>query len=612
MCGIGGWFGKASAFDLEAMAGALQHRGPDDSGTWSGGEAGLVHTRLAIIDLTPSGKQPIADRPWRSTSDGSPSLQPDRYCLCFNGEIYNYQTLRDELIQSGERFYGESDSEVLLRLLIRKDINALNCLHGMFAFAFWDNLEQRGLLSRDPFGIKPLFYAYDEDGIRFASEFRALRCVLDSRTCDRESIRDTLMWGSCPESSTPLKEIRQLEAGHVLEWREQGIRKHCWARIRIPAAASKLLNTSRSSLTEITRKSFCESIQRHMISDAPLGIFLSGGIDSTTIVAAARKALGPEHDLHTFSIGFHEAEFDESETILKTSRHFNTIHHHKMLTQSEGQSELQPYLESMDLPTNDGFNTWCISKFARQAGIKVVLSGLGGDELFSGYPSFQIIPRLRLIKWLAGWIRRPAAWLGKRWFVEPRIQRFADFIENPDGVLSAYHAVRGIFAPSQASVLLHHLVGPTSTLKSNGRMAWTSDVVSELELTRYMRNQLLRDSDVFGMAHGLEIRVPFVDHKFFQTISRIPAVERLRKGKQHLLDAFPEIPEWVRTRPKQGFRFPFDDWMGKQFGELLAEADRVAPFPLTRWYQRWTLATVLRFLPSADDSSAGQRTVREH
>lgn len=584
MCGIAGWFGQGMAGDAAALTAALRHRGPDGEGVWldPGGCAGLVHTRLAILDLSEAGAQPMA---WPAQGQ-HPSADA---LIVFNGEIYNFRELRTELETAGEIFHSSSDTEVLLRLLVRNGKSALPGLAGMFAFALYEPGSGRALLARDAFGIKPLYYAEEEGGLRFASEVGALRTLMSGTRCDPGALRDTLLWGSVPEPATSVDGIRQLPAGCFLEWDGSEAKVGRWHEVRFGGfeEATDPVVKARAALLE--------SVERHLVSDAALGIFLSGGMDSTAVLALAREVLGCGADLRTFSIGFDDPSYDESSTARRTAEHFNTKHTEWRMTAQEGRRELAGYLAAMDQPSIDGFNTWCVSKLACQEHVKVVLSGLGGDELFAGYSSFKQVPRfLRLHRGLGSLRPWLAALLGlmptaSRW------RRLAGFLRGAGTPLAAFHVQRGIFTEEEARSLAKVLTG-----LDPGRSDWavdglpddSADMVSQLEITRYMRNQLLRDSDVFSMAHGLELRVPLVDARLFDTLAAIPASVRLRQGKQLLLEAVPQIPQWVRDQPKRGFRFPFQDWMQDEFGGLLAAADREANVPLVKWYRRWALAAV--------------------
>ena len=662
MCGIAGWFGQSMACDAASLIAALRHRGPDGEGLWQDpeGHAGLVHTRLAIIDLSETGAQPMGlrtgdqrseaggqqdskelsakskrvggeDRDQRSEVSGA------RYWIVFNGEIYNYRELREELDNRGQRaevrgqqdskeqsakskglgaevrdqrsdvgtqgaishqpcaiskedWQSNSDTEVLLRLLVREGKGALPKLAGMFAFAFYDSESGRALLARDPFGIKPLYYVERDGGLAFASEVRALRALAPRTDTVAGSLRDTLLWGSVPEPATLVDGIRQLPAGCFLEWDGTAAKVGRWHKLRFDAAPAP------GEPVAATRAALVESMQRHLVSDVPVGIFLSGGIDSTAVLALAREALGPGADLRTFSIGFDDPAYDESSIARRTADRFGARHTEWRMTPDEGQAEIAGYLAAMDQPTIDGFNTWCVSKLARREGMKVVLSGLGGDELFAGYGSFRQVPLFLRLHRLLGPLRPLVAAALEHMVTGSRWQRLAAFLRGPGSILSAFHAQRGIFTEPEAKELARLLTG-----RDAGPAEWSlgdlpddpADAVSFLELTRYMRNQLLRDSDVFSMAHGLELRVPFVDARLFKALATIPASVRLREGKQLLLEAVPEIPAWVRKQPKRGFRFPFEEWMKGKFGDVLAAADKKTTVPLVTWYRRWALAAVL-------------------
>jgi asparagine synthase (glutamine-hydrolysing) len=314
------------------------------------------------------------------------------------------------------------------------------------------------------------------------------------------------------------------------------------------------------------------------------------------VLALAREVLGAGAELRTFSIGFDDPAYDESRVARRTADHFGARHTEWRMTPEEGSAEVAGYMAAMDQPSIDGFNTWCVSKMARREGMKVVLSGLGGDELFAGYGSFQRVPQFERLHRMLGPLRPAAAAAldlapaGSRW------RRVAAFLRGPGTALAAFHAQRGIFTEPEARQLARALTGTDP-----GPADWEaddlpddeSDRVSFLELTRYMRNQLLGDSDVFSMAHGLELRVPFVDARLFDSLAAIPSRIRLAKGKQLLLDAVPEIPPWVREQPKRGFRFPFEEWSRGKFGETLKLADAISGIPLVTWYRRWALAVVL-------------------
>jgi asparagine synthase (glutamine-hydrolysing) len=624
MCGIAGYFGQPSATDFTDRAlRMLASRGPDGNGVWrnAAGSVSLVHTRLAIIDLSEAGRQPMEFRrseigdqrleggEQREDGDAISNLSSGMFqpksastVLVFNGEIYNYRELRAELETQGEVFSGGSDTEVLLRLLVREGEKCLPKLAGMFAFAFWDEATGEGLLARDTLGIKPLYYRHEAGALGFSSDARVLRERDDQ--LDSTALRNYFLWGSVADSQSLHREVRQLPAGHLLRWRNGGIAIENWDTTRFGKASLTENGLRRawrglSAPALVTRVALEECVNRHLVSDVPVGIFLSGGIDSTALLAIARDLLGKEADILTFSIGFDDPEYDESDLARRTADHFGTRHTEWRMTAEDGAAEIPAYLAALDQPTIDGFNTWCVSKLASREGVKVVLSGLGGDEVFAGYGSFDLIPKFRAWHRRLGPLRRLAASVLRTRPVGTPWQRLADFFNGNGSWLEAYHAQRGIFTLDEAAALAAALGGEAASSPDwqlAGLVGDDREIVSHLELTLYMRNQLLRDSDVFSMAHGLELRVPFVDQRLLNTVKQLPAVERLRQGKLLLIDSVPELPEWIRSQPKRGFRFPFQTWIQENHRDMLAHAERISPVPLVTWYRTWAVAAAIQTL----------------
>lgn len=593
MCGIAGILSQKGitpelAAQLQTMQEAIRRRGPDDRGVWTSHDrlAGLAHTRLSIIDLSPAGHQPM--------------ISPDgRLAITFNGEIYNYRELRDELVKDGFAFNTHSDTEVLLRLYERDGSGMVSRLRGMFAFAIWDERTRSAFLARDPLGIKPLYYSVLEGRIAFASELRALiKARLTSRELNAPALMRYFKTGTVAEPQTLLQDAYCLEAGHTLTWTADGhIQTKCYWSIQFnpsPCSAAEAASTVRDALLD--------SVQAHFVSDVPVGIFLSGGIDSTALVALAREV--GQTKIATFAIGVDDAALDESNVAKRTAAHFGTDHHELNLTSEMAEQSFAEFLASMDQPSIDGLNTFTVSSFARQNQMKVVLSGLGGDEMFGGYPSFQQVPRLRRLAAMAHAIPfagNAAGHLLERLAPSHRARRFAAFLKEDATIANAYRAFRGIFSPREARALSAQFTGqavngfatpPMPEPRADDEL----DAVSECELSLYMRNQLLRDSDVMSMAHGLELRVPFVDRVLFETVSQIPASLRLRQGKQMILDAVPEIPEWVANQPKRGFVFPFTKWLDAKWGEAFRDSAAKIPVTNPTWYQRWSVFMLSQWL----------------
>ncbi len=594
MCGIAGIISDSLSPEelrrrVEAMHDRLRHRGPNDEGLYLENGAVLAHRRLAILDLSPAGHQPM------STEDG-------RYTIVFNGEIYNFLDLRNDLEARGVTFRSRSDTEVILKLFEREGEACVNAFDGMFAFAIWDRRERRCFLARGPFGIKPLYIWRHRDTLAFASEVRALlQADLSSTSLCRLALQEYFLYGSVQEPRTLIDEIEVLPPGYALTWKYGGGRRQRYWQLRFPEQPDVA-----EDAVAVARAALDDSVRRHFVSDVPVGIFLSGGIDSTSIVALART--NGFDNLKTVCISFDEEKFSEGDLAAETAAHFHTEHHDCRLSAEDGRRLLGEFLERCDQPSNDGFNTFCVSKVAHELGLRVVLSGLGGDELFGGYRSFQLIPNmLRWHRWLGyvGPVRRMAGTAGQRFGRSPRAQRFGTYLCSPGRMIDAYWAMRGFFTPSEARELADYYLGRQDDFARNEWItgnhqdqATELDDVCHLELNGYMRNQLLRDSDVMSMAWGLELRVPFVDRRLVDAISFIPAHIRLAKGKQLLLDAVPEIPSWIAGRPKRGFAFPFDRWLSAQWGDLFEQIRRTSPVPLTTWYRQWCLFTLNHFLQS--------------
>jgi asparagine synthase (glutamine-hydrolysing) len=586
MCGIAGILTHHSDREnleilIQRMQKALQHRGPDDRGIFIAPDrqAAIAHTRLAILDLSAAGHQPM------STPDG-------RYWITFNGEIYNFQQLRQTLIDRGETFYSQTDTEVILKLYQRLGSDCVQSLRGMFAFAIWDDLEKTCFLARDPLGIKPLYYWQSGSTLVFASELKSILATqLPSRCLSVDGLYGYLTSGSVPEPHTMIEGIYCLEAGHRLHWHAGVLSQQCyWSMDFTPAAIDQ------PEAIQIVRDALVDSVQHHFVSDVPVGIFLSGGIDSTAVVALARQT--QTQDLRTYSIAFEEEHWNEGEVAQKVAHCFGTEHTEYTMTANLGREMFPQFLKTLDQPTIDGFNSFCVSQLARKDGTRVVLSGVGGDELFGGYLSFQKVPQMmRAGKWIQGLgpIRNAVGMSLERWGTSTRTRRLGDWLQQPPTSAAAYGCVRGIFSHSEALTLLQQYVGDR-VLPGRDRppcpptLPSLEDEVSFLELNRYMRNQLLRDSDVMSMSCGLELRTPLVDRVLLEAIAPIPSKIRLAAGKQLPIQAVPELPNWVVNRPKQPFAFPFDQWLAGDWQSALPDVKGDPKIPLHPWSRRWSLS----------------------
>ncbi len=604
MCGIIGLLFPApinpyaeSALAWNRQWRALQHRGPDDAGSWSeapteGPFALLLHSRLAIQDLSSAGHQPMVSA-------------CGRYVLVFNGEIYNQHALRSELEAQGHRFRSSSDTEVLVELLARQGEQAVPRLRGMYAFCLWDRQHRSALVARDPYGIKPLYLWHGPEGdLLFASEVRALLASgLIERRLDSQALAGFLETGSVPEPLTLVAGVRSLPPGHSGTWQNgHWTQRRQWRPNYAPVSVG--LPVPEGDAAQRTRQALENSVQAHLISDVPVGLFLSGGLDSGALLALAPPALT------TLSIGFEQQGFDESPRAAQLAQYFGARHVPLQLDAAAAAELLPGFLAAIDQPSVDGFNTYCVSALARAEGLKVVLSGLGGDELFGGYPSFRAIPRLLRLHRALGPGRSSVARLLSRRRTH-RARRLAAYLSGPGNVEAAHRCQRGLFAPDEVRMLLRHwqidtpahvFAPPPADLDvlPAGACPTLSDQIAWLESSRYMGPQLLRDSDTYSMAHGLELRLPLVDAQLLGELSAIPALQRLAPGKGLLQRAVPELLQAVSLERKRGFAFPFQSWF-EQTGSPLQPGQGALVLPSTPadmelrpWARRWALI-VLRY-----------------
>ncbi len=605
MCGINGLFahagGTVSRAELLATRDHMFARGPDGAGAWysADGRVALGHRRLAIIDLSDAGAQPMA------TPDG-------RYTVVFNGEIYNHGELRGEMEARGERFTSHSDTEVLLRLYARDGAAMLPKLRGMFAFAIWDTLEQRLFLARDPHGIKPLYWSDTGGVLRFASQVQALLAGgALPRLVSPAGLVGFLLWGSVPEPFTFYQGIRELPAGSSLVVDRAGVHgPHSFWRLGAALAASIAAARAIPSGEEVAalRAALADSVRAHLVADVPVGAFLSAGLDSSTLVGLAREA---GLDIQTFTVTAEELRgkpSDEAPHAAEIARHFDVPHQVVSLTLEHAHEGVPAFLAAMDQPTVDGINTWFVTEATRQAGLKVALSGLGGDELLGGYPTFQHIPGIRseipplaARPPLAGAYRQTHALLAR--LFQDRTTRSGEKWAAAGDPRAAYLWQRGLFMPWELSRLLRPEIVRAGLAELAAVDTWEAAPpelndfaqVSLLESSRYMRNQLLRDADWVGMAHSLELRTPLVDQALSEQIAGLAALGRLGNGKAALARTLARgLPESILNRPKSGFTLPIWAWLHK--------VDELSGWKRNLWlrrtgtdvYARWGYSVIAR------------------
>jgi asparagine synthase (glutamine-hydrolysing) len=565
MCGINGILRldpTAPAIDRGEVLRTREHqahRGPDGAGLWESadGRVALGHNRLAIIDLSSAGAQPMA------YADG-------RYRITYNGELYNFRSLRGELEATGVRFTTESDTEVVMALYAREGVAMLHRLRGMYAFALWDDVAKTLFLARDPFGIKPLYYSREGGLLRFASQVKSLMAggAISSQV-DLGAVAGFLLWGSVPEPMTIRQAIRQLPAGHYMLVEDGRLGPPVRHYVPRPQRAD-----AGTEPPMPLADALAASVAAHLVSDVPVAVFLSAGLDSGLVAALARRHLP---DLCTITVRFpalRGTAADEGPLAARVAAALGTRHRELELPAEELRSLWPSALAAMDQPSIDGFNTFVIARAAHEAGFKVVLSGLGGDELLGGYPSFRDVPRLarvaRLGDSLPGlgvvWPRLASA-TGKpktagllRWGVtEPGaylLRRGLFLPEELPELMGSEPAAEGLMQYDPVADAAAALSEP-SPVSPEALAADPWLAVHQLETTRYLRNQLLRDSDWAAMAWSVELRVPLVDAVLRNSAALARFAPARRGGKPAAVGAAaPELPVEAMTRRKTGFYVP--------------------------------------------------------
>lgn len=551
MCGIaGGYKVDVNEQNLMDMVQAMKHRGPDDNGHWldTNCQIGLGHARLSIIDLTASGHQPMLS-------------SSQRFVISFNGEIYNYRSLRTQLAQLGVSFQSSSDTEVLLAAFEQWGVECLPKLEGMFGFALYDKQEDRLLLARDRFGEKPLYYyVTDKVGIWFASELKGLLASGQvPRKLNTARLGEWLALQTVHHPNSLVKEVYVLPpASYLVIQNGKVSTTRYWKPLRergeveAPTAQRKV------------RELLVHSVEQRLVSDVPVGAFLSGGIDSTVLVGVASAM---HKQFNTYTVAFDDAAFKDGYYAAIAAKKFGTNHHEIKLSMAEVLQQVPDALAAIDHPSADGVNSYIVSKAVRAAGIKVALSGLGGDELFGGYASFgqlasiaRYAPVLKLIP------RMARGRLGRAMVTfKPTIpnRKRQAFLSSDLSLEGNYLLTRRYFFDDQAKKLLGKSAFDMPDLEADAQ-AWPYASISRFEMDFYMHDVLLRDTDQMSMKSSLEVRCPFLDSELAKYVWSLP--DELKKAttinKPLLVNAMRDfIPDELVSRPKQGFSMPFDRWM---------------------------------------------------
>lgn len=588
MCGIAGIIGRlddGNRTALRRMSAAMAHRGPDAAGTWEsapdarGRGVLLAHRRLAILDLSDAGAQPMVD-----PASGD--------VVTYNGEIYNYVELRDRLAAAGHRFRSTGDTAVMLRALSTQGDGAVPSFRGMFAFAFWD-ADRRGLvLARDPLGMKPLYLARNPDpeagwSLAFASEVRALLAsgLLGTPRLDPRATASVAWNGFVAGPGTAVEGVESVEPGQLQAFGADGGREKVedfWTAS--PRRAGPADEALLAGVME-------DGVRLHLASDVPVAVFLSGGVDSSAVANLARRAsAGP---VHTFTLAFEEAEFDEGRFARRIAAALGTEHREVVLTEGEFVGGLDAALDSLDQPTFDGLNAYYMSHAIRRAGFKVALVGTGGDELFGGYASFRDLPVL--LRWsrrarplpraaLAGAARLVASVLqpSRGFPPQTRWAKLPDMMRRGDDLLALYQLAYALFLPAfQRELLADDAAGalPDGLPPAlRDRLARESEArsplaaIAVLEQRLFLGERLLRDNDAASMSASVEQRLPLVDRVLFESVDRLPDEARFlplqRKELLRRIGLRGQDPA-LFERPKSGFVLPYDRWIRRRLGRAM-------------------------------------------
>ncbi len=568
MCGLAALFAYGASAppvdrgQLNAIHDRQAPRGPDSEGIWisDNNRVAMAHRRLSIIDLSEAGAQPMASQ------DGA-------YRIVFNGEIYNYRALRQHLIDDGVTFTSYSDTEVLLQLYIQRGPAMVDVLRGMFAFAIWDEKRQGLFMARDAYGIKPLYFADDGKTLRVASQVKALVAGggIDTSPAPAGHVGFFLL-GYVPEPHTLYKGIEAVPAGGSL-WVDTSGRgaPHKWFDLTKELSEVDPVPYDAEAL----RAALVDSMQHHLVADVPVGVFLSAGLDSASLVALASEAQGTS--LRTVTLGFQQfrgSENDEAPLAEVLAKHYETDHETRWIETGDFRDNADHLMAAMDQPSIDGANTYFVSKVTREAGLKVALSGVGGDELFAGYQNFKQVPNLSralgLFRFLPG--------VGKafRFISAPLVRtltspKYAGLFEYGSRLGDAYLLRRGLYMPWELPTVLDPdlvreglaTLAITQKLSETiGDIGPTRVAMTALESAWYMRNQLLRDADWASMAHSLEIRTPLVDITLLRALAPMIAGSHPPTKNDMATSLARPLPAEILHRPKTGFSIPVRDWIG--------------------------------------------------
>lgn len=589
MCGITGivhFRNNRKAHDLViTMTNALNHRGPDAYGYYHDEFISIGHRRLSIIDLDERSNQPLTD-------------YTGRYVVSFNGEIYNYQAIKSKL--HNYPFTTHSDTEVLIAAFFTWGIDCLSKLDGIFAFSIWDIQTQTLWLVRDRLGVKPLYLYKKDTTIAFASEIRSfIQSGLLKPTLNSKGLAHYLAFHSVSTDNSILNDVEELDAGTYIKITEASqTYTTYWSPLNSPLKS----NMKKDEVNIEVFKLLNKAVQKRMISDVPIAAYLSGGIDSSSIVAL--MSLQSSQSVNTFTLGFSENEFDETKYAGEIVNRFKTNHTSIVLDKNELLHKIVAGLDVMDSPTADGINTYLLADAITKAGIKVALSGIGGDELFAGYPGFNYF--LKLSKWKSAFNSTYFPRLGfstlLKYAPQSNLNKFIEILQLKNlSIASVYPALRRTFSNPEIETLLKYSIsnlGWDSSVKSLEEELQEFELFSQYSIAEYMgyaKHTILKDVDQMSMAFGLEVREPFFDHQLIEFVLSLPDEMKLGPSpKQLLSDALdPLLPVRTINRTKKGFVLPWKVWMRNELrlfceSQIMECADREfinKTYLINRWNQ---------------------------
>ncbi|MCI5055062.1 MAG: asparagine synthase (glutamine-hydrolyzing) [Flavobacteriales bacterium] len=563
MCGINGVFGQLGDVAIDDVIGSMnrtiKHRGPDGEGIFSENHIGLGHVRLSIIEVTELGHQPMFSN-------------NKEVVVVYNGELYNYKELRVGL-QNSYDFKTGSDTEVVLASYLKHGIHCLEQFNGMFALAIYDFRSKKLLLARDRLGIKPLYYVHNNDLVCFSSEIKAiLKSGCSNKKINRKALKEYLNYQTVYCPNTMVEDIKMLKPGHFIEI-DSNLGFQYQTYWSFPSHREDEGNPDLKTAQNDIQERLTKSIERRLIADVPVSAFLSGGIDSSAIVSLAAKNLGVKLD--TYTVTFDDQEFSEARFAQKIADQYDTNHHEIKLDPNDLLNDLPNALDHMDHPSTDGPNTFVISKNIKKDGIKVALSGLGGDELFAGYDLFTrtiaMQSKLENLKWM------PTSTLGKilNSFGKDSItiKKLSELLQHGRFDLeSCYGINRKAFLDKDVSEILNISDFQEDFGGFNSSPFGKISSISQFDIETYMQNVLLRDTDQMSMANALEVRVPFLDHDLVEYVLRLgDKIKYPFTPKKLLVDSLADmLPDYIVNRPKMGFTLPWKNWMKN---ELFAFCD---------------------------------------